>query len=1027
MKLQFKKQQYQEDAAQSVIKCFEGQSNGNIRSVIGKRHCVINEGTMWEEEINEDIISFGNRSIELSSEEIRKNIRKVQKQNNLDYTDNEGITNFSIEMETGTGKTYTYIKTIYELNKAYGWSKFIVMTPSIAIREGVLKSFKITQEHFQELYGKKIRYFVYNSNNSSNLSNINNFVEDNNIQVMIINYQAFNTRSRENRKIYEELDELQSRKPIDVIKATNPILIVDEPQKMGKTEQLLNEFNPLFILRYSATHKNGYKYNMIYRLDAVDAYNQKLVKKINVKGIEILHEKSESAYLYLESVEISKLNPIAKVEIDVKSSKGTRKATKILTKGANLYEISGGLEQYKGYIISEIDAQNQEYDRILFTNGEELRAGQVRGNSKENYMARIQIKETIKSHFEKEEEYYKKGIKVLSLFFIDEVEKYKKYDENKKPYNGQYAEIFEEEYNNIYNEYYKNFDDDYKKYLETLKDKKVHCGYFSVDKKASKGLSKDELVYIDSKIDDKKEGTSADEDAYNLIMRDKERLLSLNEPIRFIFSHSALREGWDNPNIFQICTLKRSKSEISKRQEIGRGLRICVDNNGDRMDYQEIEDEFFKINNLTVIASESYEIFANALQNEMAESLSRKSYNTFSSKHFYGKILNNINGEAKSLDERAINQIYRNFIKNEYIDDNDNITEKFKEAIANNEIDIPDEFFNYKEQYINLIKNLYTDIVVPIENLRKKDIKELKPNEKFESSPFKELWDKINFKTTYEVNFNSSKLIDKAVIELNDKLKISKMRAKMTEGEQKEGITVNEIREATAMYSTKIKNEIFEDNTQVNTKYDLIGNISKETGLTRHTIIEILSKIEPKVFEQYEYNPEEFIRKASNLINEIKAIIISDGISYKKTGDKFNNDIFTIKNAYGRINDNAFETKRHIYDFVVTDSKNELKFASDLENGEVIIYAKLPTNFKIPTPIGNYSPDWAIVLNSEKFGLKYVIVETKGSMSSNELRPIENVKTKCAKKHFQAICNNDVEYYVVDSYDSLISEIINCN
>ena len=453
MKLKFKKQQYQENATQSVVKCFEGQPNGFRREIIGKRSYTVNEGSIWEQVVDEDIISFGNKKIEVLPEQIRKNIRNVQKQNNLDYTDDSGFMNYSIEMETGTGKTYTYIKTMYELNKSYGWNKFIVMTPSIAIREGVLKSFQITEEHFQELYGKKIRYFVYNSNNPSNISNINAFVEDNNIQVMIINYQAFNTRSKESRKIYEELDALQSRKPIDIIKSTNPILIVDEPQKMGKTEGMLKEFNPLFILRYSATHKKDYKYNMIYRLDAVDAYNQKLVKKIDVKGIEILHDKSESTYLYLEGVEISKSKPVAKMEIDVKSSNGIKKIIKTLKAGTDLYKLSGELDEYKGYVVSDIDARNKEYDKVIFTNGKEIKTGQAIGNAEEDYMARIQIRETIKSHFAKEKEYLKRGIKVLSLFFIDEVAKYKIYDDSKKAYNGKYAEIFEEEYNNIYKEY----------------------------------------------------------------------------------------------------------------------------------------------------------------------------------------------------------------------------------------------------------------------------------------------------------------------------------------------------------------------------------------------------------------------------------------------------------------------------------------------------------------------------------------------------------------------------------------------
>ena len=1024
MKLKFKKQQYQENATQAVVKCFEGQSNGFRRNLIGRREKQ-RDITNWQESDVEDIISFGNKKIELPSEDLRKNIRNVQKQNNLDYTDNEGFLNYSIEMETGTGKTYTYIKTMYELNKTYGWSKFIVMTPSIAIREGVLKSFQITEDHFQELYGKKIRYFVYNSNNSSNISNINNFAEDSSIQVMIINYQAFNTRSKENRKIYEELDELQSRKPIDVIKSTNPILIVDEPQKMGKTEDLLSEFNPLFILRYSATHKKDYKYNLIYRLDAVDAYNQKLVKKINVKGIEILNDKSEDTYLYLEGVEISKSDPVARMEIDIKSSTGTKRAMKIFKVGENLFELSGGLEEYKGYVISEIDARNQEYDKVTFTNGKEIITGQAVGNAEEDYLARIQIRETIKSHFEKEKEFFKKGIKVLSLFFIDEVAKYKVYDEKRKAHNGVYAQIFEEEYNNIYNEYYSFLDEDYKKYLDDLRDKKVHSGYFSVDKKASKGLSDDELVYIDSKIDDKKEGTSSDEDAYDLIMKDKERLLLLEEPVRFIFSHSALREGWDNPNIFQICTLKKSNSEISKRQEIGRGLRICVNNYGDRMDYSTLENDFFGINNLTVIASESYDSFAKGLQKEIAENLSRKSYDTFSSKQFEGKTLNNLNGEAKPLDERAINQIYRSFMKNDYIDDKDNITEKLKEDIANDNVVVPEEFVNFKEEYVNLVKSLYTDIVIPIENVGKKNIKELKPNDNFNKKEFQDLWNKINIKTIYEVDFNSEELIDKAVAKLNAQMQITRMKVRVTEGSQNEGMTADQLKSETAMSKTDIRINTYDDFVPVTTKYDLIGSIAKDTGLTRKTIIAILQKIEPKVFSMYQYNPEEFIRRACNLINEEKATTIIDGITYNKTEDKFDNEIFTVNNVDGRIGDNALEVKKHIYDFLITDSENERKFAKDLELGEVTVYAKLPNGFKIPTPVGNYNPDWAIVLDNKDFKYVYFIAETKGSMSTTELRGVEKAKIECARKHFKAICRDDVKYDVVDSYQSLIEILTN--
>lgn len=1026
MKLKFKKQQYQEDASSSVVKCFEGQPKGIRQDLIGRRERKI-DLTNWKENSVEDIISFGNNKILLTSEDLRKNIRAVQKQNNLDYTDKEGFQDYSIEMETGTGKTYTYIKTMYELNKAYGWSKFIVIVPSIAIREGVLKSFQITEEHFQELYKKKIRYFVYNSNSSSNIANINNFAEDNSIQVMIMNYQAFNTKSKANRRIYEELDELQSRKPIDVLKATNPILIIDEPQKMGKTEDMLKEFNPLFILRYSATHKDKYKYNMIYRLDAVDAYNQKLVKKINVKGIELLHNKSESTYLYLDRVEISKSDPVAYIEIETKSSTGVSKKTKKIKKNDRLFDLSGGLEEYRGYVVSEINAQNSSYDVVKFSNGVKITTGQIVGDAEESYMARIQIRETIKSHFEKEREYFKKGIKVLSLFFIDEVAKYKVYDENKKAHNGEYAKIFEEEYNNIFNEFYNFIDEDYKKYLDSLNGKKVHSGYFSIDKKASKGLSEDEQIFIDSKIDDKTDGTSSDEDAYDLIMRDKERLLSLNEPVRFIFSHSALREGWDNPNIFQICTLKKSNSEISKRQEIGRGLRICVNSNGDRMDYRELEDDFFNINNLTVIASESYDSFAKALQSEISANLSRKSYDKFEQKLFMDRELINKDGKSLPIDEAVANKIYRDFMKNDYIDDNDNITHKLKEDIANNSISIPEIMNDHVEEYTKLITSLFTETKIEIGNANKNNISNLKLNDNFYKKEFQELWNKINVKSIYEVDFDSNELIEKSIKSLNDTLVISKMKVRITEGEQRNNMSVSQLNSAESMVSGKVRNEVYDDFVPVSTKYDLIGSISNDTGLTRHTIIEILKNIRQDVFEQFKYNPEEFIRKASNLINDEKATTIIDGITYNKADDKYSNEIFTENNLSGKLGVNAIEVKKHIYDYVITDSNVEMEFAKKLEQGEVTIYAKLPNGFKIRTPFGNYNPDWAIVFDNKDIKYIYFIAETKGSMQSAQLKGAEKGKIECARKHFKSISGDSVKYGVVDSYEHLIDLVTGVN
>ena len=1014
MKLKFKQQQYQTDAVNAVVNCFIGQEKGSRRDLLARFTRTIDKGTFFEKKENVEVISFGNHPITLTESERKKNIREVQRANNIDYKDINNLNDFTIEMETGTGKTYTYIKTMYELNEKYGWSKFIVMVPSIAIREGVQKTFEITQDHFQELYHKKIRFFVYNSTNSSNIANINTFASDNSIQVMIINYQAFNTKSSANRRIYEELDELQSRRPIDVIKSVRPILIIDEPQKFGdKTEALFEEFKPLFTIRYSATHKKNKEYNKIYRLDAIDAYNQKLVKRINVKGIEILNNKSENTYLFLDSVDISqKHDPEARMEIEVKTSTGTKRRLVKIKAGDDLYVKSNGLTEYKGYTVAEIDGRYDQYDKVFFTNGEEIAVGQATGDVDEEHIIRIQIRETIRSHFEKEKELFRMGIKVLSLFFIDEVAKYKYY-ENGVALKGDYAKIFEEEFIKVLNEYRNLVDDDYREYLDSFDTGKIHAGYFSIDKKGHE---------IDSKINDKKEYLSFDEDAYDLIMKDKERLLSLSEPVRFIFSHSALREGWDNPNIFQICTLKHSNSEISKRQEIGRGLRICVNNDGDRMDYKVLDENFFNINTLTVIASESYDSFARALQTEMSESLSSRPKN-FTQESFIDKVLINENGDKYVFTEANYNKFLFFNAQQGYVDLNNDskITDKFIEDMENDNIKIMDDLLPFKEQISNLIKRLYlannTDLV---KDARRENVKSLVPNANFMKKEFQELWNKINVKTIYEVDFDTDELIEKAVNAIDAKLSINKMRVKITEGIQKEELTTVSVNMGESMEEKKATTETIEDFSESQIKYDLIGELTRDTGLTRKTIINILSKINPVKFSMYQYNPEEFIRKVSNLINNEKATTVIDGITYHKTEQKYSNDIFTINNVGGELGKNAIDVKKHIYDFLVTDSKNEINFAKKLETGEVTVYAKLPNGFKIPTPVGYYNPDWAIVFDNQTFKYVYFIAETKGSMNSMELREVEKSKIECARKHFSCLSNNDVKYDVVDNYESLI-------
>ncbi|MEI6155295.1 MAG: DEAD/DEAH box helicase family protein, partial [Deltaproteobacteria bacterium] len=557
-----------------------------------------------------DLTGFNNKKVLISDDAIKANLQRIQRLYQIEPSEKlEGKYNLTVEMETGVGKTYVYIKTMFDLNKRYGWSKFIIVVPSVAIREGVFKTFDLTCDHFAEEYNKKIRYFIYNS---QDLTKIDKFANDSGINVMIINSQAFNAKGKDARRIYMKMDSFRSRRPIDVIAATNPILIIDEPQSVEgtATKQRLKEFKPLMTLRYSATHKKDSIYNMIYRLDALEAYNKRLVKKIAVKGISVSGTTATESYLYLEKINLSgDRPPTATLEFEIKGVSGIRKASRVIREGDNLYEQSGELDEYKGYTVSRI---NGATNRVEFTNGIIISSGDVFGSVNDEHIRRIQIRETIKSHLERERQLFYNGIKVLSLFFIDEVAKYKQYDDAGKVFNGEYAQIFEEEYNAALAEWQMGIgEDDYLKYLSKIKTDKTHAGYFSIDKKSNR--------ITNSKIGDKKENTSDDADAYDLIMKDKERLLDRKEPVRFIFSHSALREGWDNPNVFQICTLKQSGSDVRKRQEVGRGLRLCVNNNGDRMDSNVLGGDVHNVNVLTIVANESYDSFAKRLQSEIAE------------------------------------------------------------------------------------------------------------------------------------------------------------------------------------------------------------------------------------------------------------------------------------------------------------------------------------------------------------------------------------------------------------------------
>ncbi len=1001
MKLKFKQQAYQTDAAMAVVECFSGQNPGDRKETIIKR------GFAREE-------MFANKKLELGEEEILANLQEVQKrQGNLKVSNKlEGL-NFTIEMETGTGKTYVYTKTVFELNERYGWSKFIIMVPSIAIREGVHKSLEITAEHFQELYGKKIRFSIYDTKSKSNITNINNFANTANIEVFIMNYQAFATKSKDSRKIYEKLDKTASVAPIDIIKKSHPILIIDEPQRFGQqAEALLSEFNPLFVLRYSATHRKEKEYNKVYSLDAIDAYNHKLVKKINVRGIEVVGNSGTNSYLFLDAINISTNQyPTANLELEIKQKSGIKKVIRKISEKDDLYQLSGELIQYKDFVVKEINGLK---NRVSFTNGVELYVGQSVGEVDEMHVRRIQIRETIRAHIDKERQMFTKGIKVLSLFFIDEVAKYRVYDKNDNQDRGDYARIFEEEYALAVGQQ-SLLDKEYQDYLNQHPVDKIHDGYFSLDKKGK---------FVDSK-EKKGEAGSDDVSAYELIMKRKEQLLSLNEPIRFIFSHSALREGWDNPNVFQICTLKHSQSDVSKRQEIGRGLRICVNEHGERMDATVLDNEFFKYNTLTVVASESYDKFAKELQEEIIKALPNRPV-SLTTEVLIDRVISNDKGDKFTFTSPSAMDLIFKFREKGYVDENYKITETLIKDIQNDTVALPKELEEFKASVVEMMQSMYdTANFQACTNEKADNINEviLKPNDNFARQEFQDLWKRLKVKTVYEVDFDSSELIKNSIEAIEKDLTIKRVKVTITEGEQKDKMTDLDLKAKQSM--TKGKTSIEQVGNLIgDVEYDLIGEITKETKLTRKTVVKILQGLKENTFYNFKLNPESFISEVSRLINEQKATTLINSIRYSKTDQVYDDDIFTINNFKGTLGKNILKVKDHIYDYLKYDSDTESNFAQDLEAGEVLVYAKLPNGFKIPTPVGNYNPDWAIVFDTKKVKYVYFIAETKGSMSSLQLRGIEELKIKYARRHFEDLGHTDVKYDVITNYQDLMDKVL---
>lgn len=1014
MKLQFKHQKFQADAAKAVVDVFTGQPY-LTPSYMMDRGSGYYQTTITDDE---DFTGWSNAKIvpELNDGIILDHLRKIQRNNQIEPSDQlEGKYNLTIEMETGVGKTYTYIKTMYELNKQYGWSKFIIVVPSIAIREGVYKSFQVTQEHFAEEYGKKIRYFIYNS---SQLTEIDRFASDSSINVMIINSQAFNAKGKDARRIYMKLDEFRSRRPIDIIAKTNPIVIIDEPQSVeGKqTKERLKEFHPLMTLRYSATPKEYY--NLVYRLDAMDAYNKKLVKKIAVKGITESGTTATESFVYLEGLNLSKSAPTATIEFDYKGTSGIRKVSRTVTQGFNLYDNSNQLDEYKnGFVVKMIDGRD---DSIEFLNGIKLYAGDVIGKVSEEQLRRIQIRETILSHIQRERELFNKGIKVLSLFFIDEVDHYRIYDKSGQPQNGIFATIFEEEYKDIVGHLQREIGDDaYIRYLNSIPVEKTHAGYFSIDKKGH---------MINSKVA-RKETTSDDIDAYDLIMKNKELLLDRDpkrSPVRFIFSHSALREGWDNPNVFQICTLKSSGSEVRKRQEVGRGMRLCVNQDGDRMDINALGNDVQNVNVLTVIASESYESFAKALQSEIADAVENRP-KVVTRELFLNRMIKDTRGNETIIDSDTASAIIYGMTVNRYVDRKGALTDKYYEDKANGELKMPPEVEGCEASVIEIIDSIYDENAMKPENARSNNVELQVDEEKLNSKEFKELWSRINAKSVYVVDFDTDELVRKSIAALDSKLRVAKIYFKVETGTMEEIKSKEQllsgaafVKEDSGTYGTK---KAIVANRGV--KYDLVGKLVEETGLTRKAVIQILTGIQKATFDQFKYNPEEFIIKAAQLINDEKATAIIEHITYNVMDDHYGTDVFTEPTIKGKLGTNAMKAKKHLYDHIVYDSTNERDFATDLDtNSNVAVYVKLPDGFYISTPVGHYNPDWAIAFYKGSVKHIYFVAETKGSMSSMQLRLIEESKIHCAREHFKAISGNDVVYDVVDNYTSLLEKVM---
>ncbi|MEQ3339922.1 type III restriction-modification system endonuclease [Clostridium butyricum] len=978
MKLQFDSDlDYQKEAVSSIVDIFKGQSIAQANFTVSSK--IDEAGTRGMLLSN---LGVGNK-LELDNEDLLNNIKTIQLKNGLEQSKKlvKDNYNFTIEMETGTGKTYVYLRTIFELNKKYGFTKFMIIVPSVAIKEGVMKSINIMEDHFKKLYDNVI--FKSYEYKSQKLDILREFATSDNIRIMVMTIQSFN---KDTNVINIENEKTNGLKPLQFIKDTNPIIIIDEPQSTvgtAKAKDSVKSLNPLCTIGYSATHKD--KNNLMYRLDAVDAYERQLVKQIEVASV-VTKDNHNEAYIKLMGVTAKKNTIKAKIEFD-KWEKGTiKRVSKEFKVDDDLYELSGNREIYKGYIITEINAKEGE-ESVFFVGHESLSLGEVRGEIDDDVIKRTQIKKTIEEHLNKELKLKQQGIKVLSLFFIDKVSNYRTYDEEGNPKKGKYAIWFEEEYKKAiqlpkYNTLFKDIDID-------TEAECVHNGYFSQDKKG--------------RIKDTNGNTLADEDAYSLIMKDKERLLSFDSKLKFIFSHSALREGWDNPNVFQICTLNETKSEMKKRQEIGRGLRLAVNQKGERV-------HGFNVNTVTVMANESYEDFARKLQNEYEEEEGIRF--GIIEKHSFANIIIEKDGEKQYLEEEQSEKIFNVLKDKGYIDEKGKIDDSLKRDLKDKKIELPQEFEEFKPQIVAKLEKLSGNLNIKNAN----DKEPVKLNKiRYLSPEFKELWDKIKYKTTYSVDFDSDVLIKECSDEIQKNIKVNKAKLLYTKAEigiEKSGANTKEVN----------RNVLDVEEHQF-VLPDIITFLQNETKLTRRTLVEILKQ--SKRLDDFKKNPQQFMDEVAKIIKRKMRLKIVDGIKYQKLGNDeyYAQELFETEELYGYLSKNMIHTDKSVYDYIIYDSNVEAEFAQKFEDNEdVKMYVKLPDWFKVDTPLGGYNPDWAVLIEKDGAERLYFVVETKGNILAEELREREYRKIQCGHKHFEAL-GNDVVFTETDSFEKFKESI----